>query len=97
MQGSPGNKFSWIPQPSAENLNSKGVFFSTIPEISQTLSLFESVIDQQSPHQLLKVPFTSGVVNEFVTAFISTWKVTNAESANVWENECDEKANTNKL
>ena len=48
------------------------------------LSPSGSDIVQQAPHQLLKVPFTSGVVKVDDTELISTWKVTYAESAAVW-------------
>jgi hypothetical protein len=44
---------------------------------SQMPSALASVIGLQvAPHQLLNVPFTSGVVNAAVTLFMSTWKVT---------------------
>ena len=49
------------------------------------LSPSGSDIVQQAPHQLLKVPFTSGVVKVDDTVLISTWKVTYAESAAVCE------------
>ena len=83
--GSPENKFSCIFQLSAANLNSKLVFFSIFAVISQILSLLGSDIAQQLPHQLLKVPLTSGIEKDEVTLLISTWKVTLAESAAVWE------------
>ena len=38
-----------------------------------------SDIGAQPPHQLLNVPFTSGVVNVSVTLFISTRKVTSCD------------------
>ena len=43
---------------------------------SHTPSPSLSVIGLQLPHQLFHVPFTSGVVKELVTWFMSTWKVT---------------------
>ena len=45
------------------------------------LSPSASDIAQQFPHQLLKVPLTSGVVNASVTFCISTLKVTVAVCA----------------
>ena len=84
VQEDPEKRFSWIPHPSAENLNSCAVSFNTFPDTSQTLSPSESDIAQQSPHQLLNDPLTSGVVKAVVTLFMSTWNVTDAESAEVW-------------
>ena len=43
-----------------------------IPITSQILSPFESDIAQQFPHQELKLPLTSGVVNGSTTSVIST-------------------------
>jgi hypothetical protein len=52
--------------------------------VSQIRSLFASVIGAQLPHQLLKVPFSSGLVNPEMP-FISTRKVTlNASNENPW-------------
>ncbi len=67
---------SWIVHPSAEYLNSTVSPTGRVIDTSHTLSPSASLIASQFPHQLLNVPFNSGVVNELVTLFIFTWKVT---------------------
>ena len=61
---------------SAEYFHSKESPAAKTAENCQTLSPSASVICQQFPHQLLKSPLTSGVVNREVTPLISTSKVT---------------------
>ena len=67
-QGSPEKRFSCIPQLSAENLNSYSFQYST-RRLPNVISVRSDIV--QDPHQL-KVPLTSGVVNDVDTPLIST-------------------------
>ena len=88
---------SWIFQLSAEYFHSIESPGANTVEYSHILSPSGSVIGQQLPHHPLKTPLISAVVNDWLTAFISTSKVTLYEAGPELQGSHDSQQTTGSV